>query len=159
MPLPSSGTITINQIRNELGTSNGSLRYLSSLAGKSTPDAMSEFYGYSNTVAIALYFNKYPTFTGGSATLYINNTSVGSINTNGSTLGYNATIGSTFRVTVSKGPNYADLSIIRGSTNLYTNYLTCLDFGNINSDTITVTSGGPYDAYAYVEECYEEGPF
>ena len=48
MPLPSSGAISISQIRSELGTSNGSLRALSSLAGKSTPDAMSEFYGYAS---------------------------------------------------------------------------------------------------------------
>ena len=48
MPLPSSGPISISQIRSELGTSNGSLRALSSLAGKSTPDAMSEFYGYAS---------------------------------------------------------------------------------------------------------------
>ena len=47
MALPSSGAISISQIRTELGTTSGSLRNLSSLAGKSTPDAMSEFYGYS----------------------------------------------------------------------------------------------------------------
>lgn len=47
MPLPSSGQISISQIRTELGTSNGSLRALSNLAGFSTPDAMSEFYNYS----------------------------------------------------------------------------------------------------------------
>lgn len=52
MPLPSSGAISISQIRTELGTSSGSLRTLSSLAGKSTPDAMSEFYGYSNAVTV-----------------------------------------------------------------------------------------------------------
>jgi len=48
MPLPSSGAISISQIRAELGTSSGSLRTLSSLAGFSTPDAMSEFYSYSS---------------------------------------------------------------------------------------------------------------
>jgi len=48
MPLPSSGAISISQIRAELGTSNGSLRALSSLAGFSTPDAMSEFYSYAS---------------------------------------------------------------------------------------------------------------
>jgi hypothetical protein len=48
MALPSSGQISISQIRTELGTSDGSLRNLSSLAGFSTPDAMSEFYGYSS---------------------------------------------------------------------------------------------------------------
>ena len=47
MPLPSSGPLGIGAIRTELGTSNGSLRYLSGLAGFSTPDAMSEFYGYA----------------------------------------------------------------------------------------------------------------
>ena len=46
MPLPSSGQLSINQIRTEFGTSNGSLRTLSSLAGFSTPDKISDFYGY-----------------------------------------------------------------------------------------------------------------
>jgi hypothetical protein len=61
MPLPSSGQISISQIRTELGTSDGSLRNLSSLAGKSTPDAMSEFYGYSAavTVNIDVYLPSY----------------------------------------------------------------------------------------------------
>lgn len=49
MALPSSGTISINQIRNILNTSNGSLRGLSSSAGFSTPDRMSDFYGYDPT--------------------------------------------------------------------------------------------------------------
>lgn len=48
MALQTSGAISISQIRTELGSSSGSLRTLSSLAGKSTPDAMSEFYGYSS---------------------------------------------------------------------------------------------------------------
>ena len=44
-PLPSPGSpISINQIRNYYNTSSGSLRFLSDLAGFSTPDAMSEFY-------------------------------------------------------------------------------------------------------------------
>lgn len=49
MALPSSGPLSINDIRVELGQSqaNSSLRSLSSLAGFSTPDAISEFYGYS----------------------------------------------------------------------------------------------------------------
>jgi hypothetical protein len=50
MALQSSGAISINDIRVELGQGqlNSSLRSLSSLAGKSTPDAMSEFYGFSS---------------------------------------------------------------------------------------------------------------
>jgi hypothetical protein len=49
MALPSSGPLSINDIRVELGQSqaNSSLRTLSNLAGFSTPDAISEFYGYS----------------------------------------------------------------------------------------------------------------
>lgn len=47
MPLPSSGALGIDAIRTELSSGSGSLRTLSSLAGKSTPDAISEFYGYS----------------------------------------------------------------------------------------------------------------
>lgn len=57
MALPCSGPISISQIRTELGTSSGSLRYLSSLVGFSTPDAMSEFYCYSN-----ITYNYYGTY-------------------------------------------------------------------------------------------------
>ncbi len=49
MALPSSGPLSINDIRVELQQSqaNSSLRSLSNIAGFSTPDAVSEFYGYS----------------------------------------------------------------------------------------------------------------
>lgn len=47
MALQSSGAISISQIKTELGSSDNSLRNLSSTAGFSIPDAMSEFYGYS----------------------------------------------------------------------------------------------------------------
>ena len=52
MALPPSGQISINQIRTELGTASGSLRTLSSLAGFSTPDRMSDFYGYSAAITV-----------------------------------------------------------------------------------------------------------
>lgn len=53
MALQSSGPISINDIRVELGQAqaNSSLRSLSALANKSTPDAMSEFYGFSAATA------------------------------------------------------------------------------------------------------------
>lgn len=47
MPIPSSGSISISQIMTEVGSSSGSLRALSSASGFFTPDAMSEFYGYT----------------------------------------------------------------------------------------------------------------
>jgi hypothetical protein len=55
MTLQSSGSISISQIKAELGSSSNSLRDLSAAAGKSTPDSMSEFYGYSATPVSYLY--------------------------------------------------------------------------------------------------------
>ena len=48
MALPTSGPLSISAIRTELGSTSGSLRTLSAAAGFSTPDSMSEFYGYSS---------------------------------------------------------------------------------------------------------------
>ena len=51
MALPSAGNpLSFSQIRTELSaaSTNVSLRSMSSTAGKSTPDAVSEFYGYSS---------------------------------------------------------------------------------------------------------------
>ena len=55
MALPSSGQISINDIRVELGASatNQSLRAFSNTAGFTTPDAISEFYGYSNLTSFS----------------------------------------------------------------------------------------------------------
>lgn len=50
MALPSSGQLTLAQIRDEFGagtTSNVSLRTLSAAAGLSAPDGFNEFYGLS----------------------------------------------------------------------------------------------------------------
>lgn len=54
MALQGSGAISITQIRSELGESSYSLRSLSASAtpAKGTPDAMSEFYGYSDFYTI-----------------------------------------------------------------------------------------------------------
>lgn len=56
MALQSSGAISINDIRVELGQgqTNSSLRTLSSLAGYTTPDSMSEFYGFSSATEFAI---------------------------------------------------------------------------------------------------------
>jgi hypothetical protein len=50
MPLPSSGPLSINDIRNALGSTSGSLTTLSELAGFSTPHKISDFYGYGSGV-------------------------------------------------------------------------------------------------------------
>ena len=55
MALPPSGNpLSISQIRTELSSASGSLRTLSSLAGFSTPDSISEFYGYPQCSSISL---------------------------------------------------------------------------------------------------------
>lgn len=76
MALPAPGNpISISQIRTELGSSSGSLRTLSSLAGFSTPDAMSEFYSYS---ANAVLYYTYEAYSSGyqEANVYYNGGSV-----------------------------------------------------------------------------------
>lgn len=54
MALQSSGAISISQIKTELSSASYSLRTLSAAASKASPDAMSEFYGYSNSVPLLL---------------------------------------------------------------------------------------------------------
>lgn len=78
MTLQSSGAISISQIKTELGSAANSLRDLSAAAGKATPDAMSEFYGYSAsyTYSIIAYSGyvtvsgTYTTKTGGTNTSF-----------------------------------------------------------------------------------------
>ena len=48
MPLQNSGAISFSQIKTELTSSSNSLRALSAAAGFSSPDAVSEFYGFSS---------------------------------------------------------------------------------------------------------------
>lgn len=60
MALQSKGAISISEIKTELGSARNSLRTLSSLAGKSTPDAMSEFYGYSNAAYVPIILGGAP---------------------------------------------------------------------------------------------------
>lgn len=57
MALPSSGPISGSQIGTELGISTGpySLRNMSASASFSSPDAMSEFYGYSSAYNVTVY--------------------------------------------------------------------------------------------------------
>lgn len=75
MALPAPGNpISISQIRTELGSSSGSLRTLSALAGFSTPDSMSEFYGYSAGSTLEYVYNAFGVGYQ-YATVYYNSTS------------------------------------------------------------------------------------
>ena len=81
MALPSSGTLSINQIRNQLGVTTGSLRALSSLAGFSTPDKISDFYGYSPNPPVYIYGQANYPVTGRNSTItgYIWNNSTSAV--------------------------------------------------------------------------------
>ena len=63
MALPTSGQLSFSMIETEIGGSlnNVSLRNMSDFAGFSTPDSVSEFYGWSASVpsdiSIVRYFN------------------------------------------------------------------------------------------------------
>lgn len=57
MALQSSGPISFSQIKTELTSSSNSLRALSAAAGFSSPDAVSEFYGYSSVSAPSVTTN------------------------------------------------------------------------------------------------------
>ena len=55
MALQGSGQISINDIRNELSSTSGSLAFLSESIGFGDPHLMSEFYGYSAAPATLSY--------------------------------------------------------------------------------------------------------
>lgn len=59
MALPSSGQLSLSDIANEqdIALSNVSLRSMSSTAGFTTPDSVSEFYGYSSYSNTRYYQN------------------------------------------------------------------------------------------------------
>ena len=58
MPLQASGQISFTNIAGELSitSTNASLRSMSSRAGKTTPDFMSDFYGYDNKFLMSGYY-------------------------------------------------------------------------------------------------------
>lgn len=64
MALQGSGAISISQIRTELGSASNSLRTLSAAAGKSAPDSMSEFYGYTAYTPPSIVSNTAGSWTG-----------------------------------------------------------------------------------------------
>lgn len=84
MALPGSGQLSLGDIAGELGVSlsNVSLRSMSSTAGFSTPDSVSEFYGYSG-VTYSYYatwalddpcnYDYYDIYSGSDGAYYVDN--------------------------------------------------------------------------------------
>jgi hypothetical protein len=104
MPLPSSGPLSINQIRSEeiAGgfNSTGSLRQLSANASFNSPDSISEFYGYSSTVITSgLVFNvdaSRPVSYPGTGTTWFDLSGNGNNATLGGTTSFSTTNGGLF---------------------------------------------------------------
>jgi len=57
MALPSSGALSIDDIRTEVGSTSGSLATLSAAAGFAAPHAISDFYGYASSTPNDLYWD------------------------------------------------------------------------------------------------------
>jgi len=141
MALPTSGQLSLSQIQLEIGgnLSNVSLRTLSGAAGFSSPDAMSEFYGYS---AAAIGLEIYRIYISNSDVNYSNKTAVARMN----------------MVTATAQENFfPDYFTITQNYRIYYSYLQyCYDYWNdyyypcpsptINYvQTITFTYGNTYN--------------
>jgi len=129
MALPGSGPLSFSAIAGELGValSNVSLRNMSSAAGKSTPDSMAEFYGYSAYTPITVDWSYGAgTCTGDSFKISVNSTQIVLISAAGS---------GTFTVT--------DNDVIEVTTTSAVKGLGC--------------SGASATIAAYLEEVYDDG--
>ncbi len=76
MALQSSGTISIDDIRTELGLTSGpySLGSMSDSVGFSAPDAISDFYGYNSAYTTFNCSDRYSNNTQACASLSTSNT-------------------------------------------------------------------------------------
>ena len=140
MALPSSGTIKISQIRAELGTSSGSLRYLSSLAGFSTPDRMSDFYGYGATATI--YVVVYSDY--GYIQANINGVYQSALYGYGNSATYTVNSGSTVLVSAGDSPFGMTIDVVINSI-----YIGSFSGSFASTPTYTTTSGSTYNFTAY----------
>jgi len=141
MALQSSGAISISQIQAEVGGSY-SLRALSAAAGKSTPDAMSEFYGYSAAPATHnVYINLfYPNNVGCYNYTYFAATATEALNTTlGVTMYWYGDLGGAFQGTV-----YIGVGTTCGSNySVYTSAVNCYgEYFNSYNVYFSVSSSG-----------------
>ena len=161
MALPSSGQLSFSAIATELGAAGAlSLRGMSALAGKSTPDAVSEFYGYSyiQYAYVNYVFTGYDIPNSGDVfvEVYDQNTSTYAYPTpyffpNGSSYEYdeslttNLIVGHTYTII-----NYRENTDTYGNSYVYTNIYN----SNITIDYLSYVTSydmGSYYAQTYVE--------
>ena len=132
MALPGPGVpLSINMIRNELGQSSGSLGFLSDFAGFNAPDAISDFYGYSNNSVV---FSSFFSYTGSQSNNYS-----GTVTITGAAATFNARSTST--------GNFSTDTLININGNSRRARQTTT--GTLNSTTFTLTAG----TYSYSFSC------
>ncbi len=153
MALPSSGPLSIGDIRNEQVNNGGfassySLRQLSSNAGKSTPDAISEFYGYSagflykydgltlvsSTTPFCEAVMKNRVLTIRRFTIYIVDNSCNPITSHPN---YTFTVSITSN---NSGGRNENITINNGSSSNYTTYVAIDACDTNNQETVTITN-------------------
>ena len=158
MALPSSGPLSISEIRNEEVNNGGfastySLRQLSANAGKSSPDSISEFYGYSAAPgAVYLYFNASGIPNDGTSfNIYYmdpngNYTSLG-------TLSYGSNVSTTLNPSLITPPNFSGYVVVQyavGAVNWA--------FSNTNGNYLWIQppfSGQNYPLYDFQTQCFD----
>lgn len=161
MALPSSGTLSINDIRGALSTSNGSLHYLSGLAGFSTPDAISDFYGYNPGIPRSLYWTNATYYFGyylnlfislnSNATVLVNDTVYDGIDSG--TTGYTTGDSALFVNEGSSGGFYAYqvLQVYDGNLGYIVNQTAGTSDPYLYQTVFTDSSYGNWDVTSYIE--------
>lgn len=164
MALQSSGAISINDIRTELGETTGSLRSLSATAGFSSPDAISEFYGYSGVTAPSVTTSAASSVGVSSATLNGNVTSDGggTVTARGFYFGTNSNV--TSNPTYGSGSGTGTFSLNRtglsSSTTYYFAAYATNSAGTTVGSTLNLTTQTPVTLVATGStfQLYTEGP-
>jgi hypothetical protein len=158
MALQSSGAISISQIQAELGGSY-SLRALSAAAGKSTPDAMSEFYGYSASTYVYInahvpsYVGCYQYYTFAVTVSNSSNTASIPVNTNVLvTIGWNGDLGGYFSesLNIISGTSCRTASAYTGATHCAGEYVSIVNWSmspNVSGSQNYVSNNVYYDIY------------
>lgn len=148
MPLPSSGELTFIQVAGELSatTSDMSLRTFSSTAGKSVPDSLNEFHGYSAVVVptMGAFSRTSTSYTSMNFSQVISSNGGGTITSYGYQYG---TSGYTTTITISNSNPGSSFSFSRSGLSANTNYY--VRGWATNSAGTSYSSGGTFRTNAY----------
>jgi hypothetical protein len=142
MALPSSGPLSISAIRDEEVNNGGfastySLYQLSINAGKASPDAISEFYGYSASISVYInvyvpsYVGCYNYYTFAATSSNASNTTAIPVNTNVVvSIGWNGDLGGYFsgQATILQGQSCGSTSTYSGATNCNGEYVSIVNW-------------------------------